>query len=1450
MVGGLLDMPRQASASLKQLGRTPWGQLEGGERLAHEWASDRLHDSYLRLPPGVRPIARGAWVAARTHTDGADKLLAATSRVKGLKPDQARMLRGAVSATLRPDLSELQGAPVGSAQYLLYSSSPDPMAGLRAARVAVAAESRLAQATATTKWLNVPIIKSLADDPSPSHTEWDHRLAEHPQSADLRAALKVWLNKWKPLKRVQEGDKKALSKPDAATHLKTLDDLNQALSIAPRHQSGEVLHGLTLNSRDALWKELHKPGAVLTGASHTSWTTEPRVAYWFSVPEYGPSKEHSVILHVSEPHRAMRALGGSNLVKTSESEVVLPKGSNLRTVRHEISKDGTLHAYLEPHYDDLPEGVNSVRLSFVPSLPWELHRGEGAQGNEGTPDAIAQALAHSGWSDAGLSALMVALDGAPDVATAIRVAGLAGDSLSAAAATAGRPYGGQAPPISPNIGYRPPAATRRAMSYPPAILSPTVLVAPAVAPHQAWWERLSGRHQLAVKHWVDDSSGIKEAQRLRLPDYHPQSGRAALLEEAVAAAPKSGHAPAWRGMVVSPEHPLWDALRKPGARLRTSSHTSWSDDRAIGHGFGLPDSPDEEHGVLLYLRSGHHGMRDLRGVNAAERELVLPKDHEVVVHRAQLDPGGMLHVTLLSGEGKVEGRSFEPVTLGLGTTSAGPHADWHDSVVNDPAMRAAMTVWKGTEYTGMRAAQREGRRHPCLEPFLRAVEAAPPVAEGQATHRGMDLPVSPTHPLLAALLTPGSVVEADSHSSWTKDPDVAYFFSTPGAAGPRARVVLHMHSSHPDMRDVSSWNLGERETILKRGARLRVLHPRGELDPSNPLHVTEVHVAPADEADPEPEPVRLGLFSMLARRPRLSLEARQWHDWLAAHPAHLGAVSDWTDKGYAPIKEAIRTGRDDHPYARQARRFEAALGVAPPHEGGTHRGIALHPSLPVHAALTTPGAVLATQSPTSWSHSERVAAVFSRPERLGQDRMVLSLRGGHPGMRDLSSMNDEEREAVLPTGHTVRVVSAERGRDGIWRIGLEPYEPDREDAVMPPRLLALGATDDPTAEWQRWLDAHDEHRRSVGEWATSFYHVIKRVQRGSPHEWDDRAYPHAREITRQFEEAVDRAPRHEGLAYRGLLLRTPEDVARHTTPGTTLELRNHDSYSKEIGVASSFGPAVEPGETQAVIHLSRHPEMRDISTVNPTELETVLPKGSWMRVVRTERDPDDPLRVHVHAEPVLEGNESVMRSLESPHMKLSHAIDQGREWVQALSPRERAGLYSWMRVVPPVKGLFAGVGHGHIRDAELGRPTHLKAADARDALYSALSHPNAPWLQSTLYRGLHDVPDHALERLKPGSEVSHDVVGSFSPFEHSAANFLDPDGDRNVLYEVQNGRGVSLGGAYDVKPFNRIPGESEVVMPKGARFRVISRKFIERPPSIMTGKSLRYHHVVLEQAAG
>lgn len=162
-------------------------------------------------------------------------------------------------------------------------------------------------------------------------------------------------------------------------------------------------------------------------------------------------------------------------------------------------------------------------------------------------------------------------------------------------------------------------------------------------------------------------------------------------------------------------------------------------------------------------------------------------------------------------------------------------------------------------------------------------------------------------------------------------------------------------------------------------------------------------------------------------------------------------------------------------------------------------------------------------------------------------------------------------------------------------------------------------------------------------------------------------------------------------------------------------------------------------------------------------------------------------------------------------------------WVASLTPVEKEAVFDWsreewfrrMKLVDSGRGADEGIGFSEV-DARLAVESERKMTEFREAL------AKAPRFEGKVSRGLRDLPKNSPLRKvldAEGSIFELESVTSWSADEFEARGFAADD-DGSYLLQVVTKQGAVIS---DNRIVN-IADEVEVMIDKGARFRVVSSK--------------------------
>lgn len=142
---------------------------------------------------------------------------------------------------------------------------------------------------------------------------------------------------------------------------------------------------------------------------------------------------------------------------------------------------------------------------------------------------------------------------------------------------------------------------------------------------------------------------------------------------------------------------------------------------------------------------------------------------------------------------------------------------------------------------------------------------------------------------------------------------------------------------------------------------------------------------------------------------------------------------------------------------------------------------------------------------------------------------------------------------------------------------------------------------------------------------------------------------------------------------------------------------------------------------------------------------------------------------------------------------------------------------------------FTGGGYGRIRAIDRGGPPDalpmgrfLTAYQKHlDGIRSLMAR--APRFQGTVYRGLYQLTDEALATLQTGSTIEIDAIASSSRDYAQAREFSDTweDRSRAAVLVLKQRSGMAI------ETISTMADEREVLLPKGAKFRILRRYTID-----------------------
>lgn len=154
-----------------------------------------------------------------------------------------------------------------------------------------------------------------------------------------------------------------------------------------------------------------------------------------------------------------------------------------------------------------------------------------------------------------------------------------------------------------------------------------------------------------------------------------------------------------------------------------------------------------------------------------------------------------------------------------------------------------------------------------------------------------------------------------------------------------------------------------------------------------------------------------------------------------------------------------------------------------------------------------------------------------------------------------------------------------------------------------------------------------------------------------------------------------------------------------------------------------------------------------------------------------------------------------------------------------------------MATVQEIDGIqnFTGGGYGRIRAIDRGGPPDalpmgrfLTAYQKHlDGIRSIMAR--APRFQGTVYRGLYQLTDEALATLQTGGTIEIDAIASSSRDYAQAREFSDTweDRSRAAVLVLKQRSGMAI------ETISTMADEREVLLPKGAKFRILRRYTID-----------------------
>jgi hypothetical protein len=151
-------------------------------------------------------------------------------------------------------------------------------------------------------------------------------------------------------------------------------------------------------------------------------------------------------------------------------------------------------------------------------------------------------------------------------------------------------------------------------------------------------------------------------------------------------------------------------------------------------------------------------------------------------------------------------------------------------------------------------------------------------------------------------------------------------------------------------------------------------------------------------------------------------------------------------------------------------------------------------------------------------------------------------------------------------------------------------------------------------------------------------------------------------------------------------------------------------------------------------------------------------------------------------------------------------------WVQSLTDDEAAALHSWK-----------GAGYVQIRQAQYLKPADLELLDQESlkrtlerirVMHQALDRAK-PYKGGPVWRGMADLPDEVYHKFTTSKEINMNALSSASKDVERARAFAGYGDNRILLKVADNKSGV------DIQKINGFNVEQEVILRKGARYRVV-----------------------------
>jgi hypothetical protein len=164
---------------------------------------------------------------------------------------------------------------------------------------------------------------------------------------------------------------------------------------------------------------------------------------------------------------------------------------------------------------------------------------------------------------------------------------------------------------------------------------------------------------------------------------------------------------------------------------------------------------------------------------------------------------------------------------------------------------------------------------------------------------------------------------------------------------------------------------------------------------------------------------------------------------------------------------------------------------------------------------------------------------------------------------------------------------------------------DAEGRWLPgPSGSSLPSSASPDRGWVQ--DLSPSESEAIHKWGYGYHVVIRDYQKGGS------SHPEAESVTREFESALDKCPRHEGTVYRGIGFRSDESQ-REFLSSSEFSFEAVSSCSKGVGPAAEFMD-VYPRSTLLELKSSSCADISGFGEVFEEDSEVIARKGTSYRI--------------------------------------------------------------------------------------------------------------------------------------------------------------------------------------------------------------------------------------------